>query len=223
MLRELYLDLRKGILDGKINYIKAFMLLFDAAVFITVAIIILIAYFTLSFLGIVKTTTITTIIMIIWAIGYLRFFIFFRMTDKRFRRFSHIFGRSGKLISKSDWLIIKKLYPSLYNALISKKSFGYCYFYSREIALIIPGLKLMYCTVGKGDKVTGHSVLVKNNMVFDTNCLQHFDLRDYIQSCNLKVFKIYSFKEYSQADFFDKIRPDFTKWCADNNAYCCPQ
>lgn len=107
MFRELYLDLRNGMLDGKINYIKAFIMLFDATVFIAIAIIILVTYLTVSFLGIVKTTTITTIIIVIWAIGYLKFFVFFRLTDTRLRRFSHIFGRSGKLITKSDWLIIK--------------------------------------------------------------------------------------------------------------------
>lgn len=135
-----------------------------------------------------------------------------------------LFGRYGKVVSKADWKSIKKQWPRKeYKEAISKKSCGYCYFYSWAIAQHLKDAKLMYCSQTLKDGPTAHAVIVKDNCVYDTNNRRHHNYDEYIERYNIVVYKMFSEEEYRTETFFDDIRPEFVEWCAKNNVYCNPQ
>lgn len=135
-----------------------------------------------------------------------------------------LFGKYGRVITRQDWKNIKKYCLKLYLNAFSKKSKGKCYYFSRALALYLTDAKLLYCSVNTFDnKRTGHSVILKNNCVYDTNAKKHFDYDTYSKVTDLTVYKVFSYEEYSKKTFFDDIRDDFVKWCSDNNTYCLPQ
>jgi len=137
---------------------------------------------------------------------------------------SRLFGRYGRVITKKDWDNIKKKHPLLYKEAFSKVSYGHCYFYSWAIATHLEDAKLMYCSIkDKDGNPTAHAVIVKNNCVYCTNARQHHDLEEYKEILGVNVYKMFSEKEYRTMQFFDNIRDDFVKWCAERNVYCDPQ
>ena len=130
----------------------------------------------------------------------------------------------GKVVTKKDWENIKKhSNKDAYKAIRTSKSKGYCYFYSRIIASYIKDAKLMYCSVKSGDHFTAHAVVLKDNCVYDTNYRTHCDYDEYIEKENATIYKIFSVDQYRKKSFFDDIREDFKKWCAERNVYCDPQ
>lgn len=135
-----------------------------------------------------------------------------------------LFGRYGKVVSKKDWKNIKKYWPKeAYKEAISKKSCGYCYFYSWAIAQCLKDAKLMYCSQMIKGRASAHAVIVKDNCVYDTNVRRHFDYNEYIELYDIVIYKMFSEEEYRMKHFFDNIRPEFVEWCANNNVYCKPQ
>ena len=135
-----------------------------------------------------------------------------------------LFGRYGKVVSKKDWKNIKKYWPKeAYKEAISKKSCGYCYFYSCAIAQCLKDAKLMYCSQMIKCRASAHAVIVKDNCVYDTNVRRHFDYNEYIELYDIVIYKMFSEEEYRMKHFFDNIRPEFVEWCANNNVYCKPQ
>ena len=154
------------------------------------------------------------------------------MCTKLYKRFFMIIstillyclGRYGKVVTKKDWDKIRESSPEKYREILSKKSIGYCYYYSREIALYLEDAELMYCSIIEVDGTnTAHSVILKNNCVYDTNERKHFDFKKYTKKFRVNVYKIFFKNEYQSDDFYDNIRDDFIRWCAERNVYCNPQ
>lgn len=130
------------------------------------------------------------------------------------------FGKYGKVITWEDWSKIRKHCPKLYRQALSKISYGYCYDYTRLIALYLTDATLLYCSVVKIDGTrTGHCVIMKNNYIYDTNAKLHVSYENYSNSRQLLVYKIFTYEEYSKASFFDDILPDFERWCSENNTF----
>ena len=133
----------------------------------------------------------------------------------------HLFGKYGYCVSKKDWAIIKKKSPNVYKFLNSKKSSGTCYLSSWLIALHLKGAQIMYLGYGDSkDTLTAHAVVVKGNVVYDTNARMHANIFEYLEFSNAKVFKIYDEKQYRKKSFFDDIRDEFVPWCQENNITC---
>lgn len=137
----------------------------------------------------------------------------------------YFYGRYGKVVTKEDWKKIKKKCHKLYRDIWwSKRYYGHCYFYSWCVALFLKDAELMICSIDKGNgERTGHSVIVKDNCVFDTNNRQHFELDEYKKIRNVIIYKMFSGKEYRSKTFYADIREDFTKWCKEHNTYCNPE
>lgn len=135
------------------------------------------------------------------------------------------YGRYGRVVTKEDWMKIKKKCLRIYRDIWwSKKYYGHCYFYSWCVAMLLKDAELMYCSIDKGNgNRTGHSVIVKNNCVFCTNSRQHFDLEEYKKMRRVIIYKMFSREEYISKTFFDDNREDFKKWCAQHNTYCNPE
>jgi len=150
---------------------------------------------------------------------------FFKVTRHlSYKLLFKLFGRYGKVVSKKDWKNIKKqLSKEYYKAAISKKSCGYCYFYSWAIAQCLKDAKLMYCSQRTKNGRTGHAVIVKDNCVYDTNFRKHFDYNEYRELYDIVIYKMFLEEEYAKETFFNDIRPGFVEWCSKNNAYCKPQ
>lgn len=133
-------------------------------------------------------------------------------------------GRYGKVVTRKDWVYIKKNNLEFYRKILSSDSIGYCYYYSRELALLLKDAKIMYCSIEVEDgEKTGHAVILKNDCVYSTNTREHYCLNVYKKMRGFEIFKIFSEEEYRKEDFFDNIREDFVKWCAERNVYCDPQ
>ena len=129
----------------------------------------------------------------------------------------------GKVVSKKDWKNVRKYCKRLYKDLISEKSYGYCYFYSWALAMYLKNAEIMYCAIQIDGRPSGHSVIVKNNCIYDTNDKKHYDYDEYIKDHEAMIYKTFSKNEYKKDTFFDDIRPGFVEWCKENNAYCDPQ
>ena len=133
-------------------------------------------------------------------------------------------GRNGNCVTKHDWRKIKRVSSNFYKILFSEESNGHCYFFSWALALRLNDAKLVYgCQLSKKGKLEAHAFILKNNSVFDTNALTHFDYNEYLESNAVQIYKIFSPEEYETIGFFDNIREDFKQWCEARNAYCDPQ
>ena len=134
-----------------------------------------------------------------------------------------LFGKYGKVLTKSDWKRIRRDDNEWYKFVLSKKSCGFCYYCSWRTALYIKDAKVMYCSIDSRKGPTGHAVIVKNNRVYDTNKRRHFEYDEYIKLFNVHVYKMFSYGEYAKQSFFDDIRQGFVEWCAENHVYCDPE
>lgn len=222
--RKNLLELKEGWLSAKVeSYVDVIRL----ANYIIISIIFIILM-ELAFLMLISKMFIISFIVAAIAI----FELFFFLTNKKMHglitRFStkvlwHFFGRYGRVVTKEDWKNIKRFCPETYKYIWSKKSDGHCYITSASIALFLDDAKIMYCSIKGKNGDTGHSVIVKNNCVYDTNQRLHYDLEEYKKIFEVNVYKIFSKEEYNDEEFFDNIRDGFVKWCAERNVYCNPQ
>ena len=147
----------------------------------------------------------------------------FKMTGyMSYKLLFYLFGRYGKVVTRQDWKNVKKYGKVLYKDLFSKESYGHCYYYSRALAMYLEDAQLMYCSIPAAGEITGHSVIVKNNCVYDTNDRRHYDYEEYIKK-EVEIYKFFSEEDYRKESFFDDIRQDFVEWCAERNVYCSPQ
>lgn len=147
----------------------------------------------------------------------------FKVTGKlSYKLLFYLFGRYGKVVSKEDWKNIKKCHKEFYKEAVSKKSCGFCYYFSWTIALHLKDAKLLYCSQRQDVGHGGHAVIVKNNCVYDTNNRRHYDYKEYLELFDIVVYKIFKEEEYRKESFFDDIRPGFVEWCKENNVYCDP-
>ena len=93
-----------------------------------------------------------------------------------------------------------------------------CYDCSRDIALFLEDAKLMYCSQKLANgTISGHSVILKDNYVYDTNKKMHFNLNNFLKSYGVTVYKTFSVEEYSNENFFKNIKSDWILWCNQNN------
>lgn len=139
------------------------------------------------------------------------------------RIFNYFFARYGKVITRNDWKRIRKNNKKAYKLIWDKNSIGKCYGITYILATWIKDAKIMYCSIECKNGRTAHAVLLKNNCIYDTNIRQHYDYDEYIEMLKVEVYQIFEKEVYSKRSFFDDIRDDFKKWCAERNVYCDPQ
>lgn len=180
---------------------------------------ILLFFLKLKWIGILICT-----ISVIYMISSVCFERVYDITLHISKKILQCFLKYGKVVGKQDWKNVKKYCKILYKDLRSKESYGYCYFYSRMLALYIDDAQLMYCAIKINDEErTGHSVIVKNHCIYDTNTKFHYDYDEYIEETDAIIYKIFSKEEYEKESFFDDIRSGFIEWCKEKNAYCQPE
>lgn len=131
--------------------------------------------------------------------------------------------RYGKVVSPKDWKNLRKKHRKLYKALRTKRSCGYCYLFSCALAICIKDAEVLYCTIQIDGQPSGHSVVLKNNCIYDTNQKKHYSYEFFLEDSGAEVYKIFTKDEYAKRSFFDDIRPGFVEWCKERNAYCDPQ
>lgn len=223
--RQRFLEMKEGFLDAKSETMK------DAFSLANKVVIGTIYLFACCLSTIFMTYNLAPVTYIFYAIASVAL-VAFGHSRKLFNKVMplstelllHFFGKYGRVVTEQDWKYIKKQNYKLYREVNSKESCGYCYFYSWAVALLLRDAKLMYCSIeGEGGKDTAHAVILKNNCVYCTNARRHFSLEEYKDYLNVKIYKIFSEKEFVSETFFDDIREDFVKWCAENNVYCDPQ
>lgn len=123
------------------------------------------------------------------------------------------------VLSRNSWSKIKSFDLGLYNDLLSDESIGCCYYYSREIGLIIKDVDLIWCSISdpfNKDKCYAHAIIKKNEYIYDTNHRMSYNFDDYAKLYNLKIFKEWSYDQYSNENFSLNIRKDFRNWCIQN-------
>ena len=223
-IRERFKEMKEGFLTAKSD--AAFpAYVFANAIFI--CLIYIIAY-AISVIVYHNLSNIAGLCMI--AISTILLFVFI-LCDRAFsktmpisaRIFTHLFGRYGLVVSKDDWKLIKKYDKEAYKFIWDKENIGHCYAVAWVLALRIKDAKIMYCSVAGKDGPTGHSVVVKNNCVYDTNFRRHYDYDEYLRNLKGEVYKIFEKEDYCTKSFFDDIRQGFVDWCAERNVYCDPQ
>lgn len=224
--RQYFFEIKEGFLDAKNETTQPAVEL-AYTVFIC-TIYLMLSLFPAILDEVFNLTLYAYIILSILTIALFIFVIYPKAIEWASRFSTHLlfklFGRYGRVVTNEDWKRIKKKCPKLYKDLFSKKSYGHCYFYSWKIALFLKDAELMYGSFKRSDgSSSGHSVIVKNNCVYDTNSRLHYDIDEYKQLLDFDVYKMFSEKEYRTKDFFDNIRDGFVQWCAERNAYCNPE
>lgn len=87
------------------------------------------------------------------------------------------------------------------------------------LALILKDVNLVWGSVDcpVGHQRYAHAFIVKNEYVYDSNFRLCYKFEDYSKFSNLRIYKIWSYAEYSINDFRSTIREDFRKWCQENS------
>lgn len=225
-IRQYFFKVKEGFLDAKNETTQPAI---ELAYYVFIcAIYLMLSLFPTILEEVFNLTLYVYIILAILTIAFFIFIIYPKAIEWA-SRFStallfKLFGRYGRVVTKEDWKNIKKADFQLYKELCTNKSRGYCYFYSRKIALFLKDAQLMYGSFKCFDgSPSGHSVIVKNNCVYDTNARIHYDIDEYKKLVEFNIYKIFSEEDYRKEDFFDNIRDGFVQWCAERNVYCYPQ
>lgn len=141
-----------------------------------------------------------------------------RFLESNIRRY--FITPKGKALNKEDFKVIKKQNPSLYWEITSDYSGGKCYSYAREIALLFPDSKLIYCAATnpfKENQVFAHAALERNGEIYDTNRRMSYKIEDYQKIFKTQIYKRWTYNEFSKVSFREDVRDDFRKWCEVNN------
>lgn len=145
---------------------------------------------------------------------------YFDNSDKLCDLFLKLFTLfNNRILSIKDWKIIKSLDPKLYLDLTSDASFGFCYHYSRELGLVLKNVSLVWCSLyGPLEHCHfAHAFILKDGYLYDSNLRLSYKFEDYAKITNLKVYKTWSYEEFSIPNFRSSVREDFRKWCKENN------
>lgn len=128
----------------------------------------------------------------------------------------------SNVISKYGWKKIKRADVGLYMDLLSDECRNVCYYYAREIALIVKDVKLMYVSVCdhlNNNKTCAHVIIRRNDEIYCTNFRRTFKLDDYTRFFDMKIYKEWDYQQYSNPDFRKLVKKDFVKWCNENDVY----
>lgn len=128
--------------------------------------------------------------------------------------------QKGNALNKEDFKVIKKQDPRLYYTITSDYCACKCYYYAREIALLFPDSKLIYCAATnpfKEEEIFAHAVLERNGEIYDTNRRMSYKIEDYEKIFKLQIYKKWTYDEFSKEVFQEEVREDFRKWCQENN------
>ena len=126
----------------------------------------------------------------------------------------------GAVISKAEWRKIKKKDKYFFQDITSDECNHKCYYYARELALIIKDVKLMYvsiCDYAHDNEKYAHAIIRRDNKIYDTNLRRTFNLDKYTKLCGMEIYKEWNYEEYSKIDFYKCVKEDFVSWCNKNN------
>ena len=206
--------LKDGFLAGSFNE------QFEIALYTTYLLILIISYLIFFISRTVFHLNHLTTFVIEVTIELLLLYFSYRLSYLTLKIILFFFGRYGRVVTKKDWKNMKKYGRKLYKLIWSNKSYGHCYDISRAIAVHLSDVQLMYCAIScKDGSLTCHSVIVKNNSVFDTNLKIHENYDEFIEDRKAIVYKFFSYEEYIKESFFNDIEDDLLKWCINNNVY----
>lgn len=142
-----------------------------------------------------------------------------RLQEKIIKNFVTI---KSNVISKSGWKKIKKVNKGLYKDLLSDECRNVCYYYAREIALIVKDVKLMYvsiCDHLNDNETCAHVIIRRNDEIYCTNFRRTFKLEDYTRFFDMKIYKEWDYEEYKNPDFCKLVKKDFVNWCNENDVH----
>lgn len=127
---------------------------------------------------------------------------------------------NGKALGRKEWKTIKKQDIELYNDLLCDNCEHICYHYSLKIAKIIKDSTLIWGGIEDpfkdGHVYYAHAVILRNNYVYDSNLHQSISYADFIKLYKFKLYKKWSYDNYSQNHFRDSERKEFRNWCEKN-------
>lgn len=131
-----------------------------------------------------------------------------------------------KVISFKDWKIIKKRNKVLYDKARSEDCNHQCYFTSYALANTLenPDIKVLWICIETLNEKCGHSVIVRNDKIYDSNLRRTYNREEYLKAFKAEVFKEYSIEEYmskanTQQTYFTFLDwEEFGEWCKVRNA-----
>ena len=132
-------------------------------------------------------------------------------------------SKKGKALGKKEWKMIKESDIGLYNDLLCEECNHCCYFYSLEIAKIIKDSILIWGAIEdpfeNTKKYYAHAFILRNGYIYDSNMRQSIKYEDFVKIFNFKLYKEWSYEDYSIDRFRDKERSNFRNWCKKNNVF----
>lgn len=141
-------------------------------------------------------------------------------------KFQNLWLLNQKVISFKDWKVIKKRNKVLYDKARSESCNHKCYFTTYGIANTLenPDIKVLWICIETLNQKCGHSVIVRNNQIYDSNLRRTYNRDEYLKAFKAEVFKEYYIEEYmsqanmQQTHFTFLDWEEFGEWCKVRNA-----
>ena len=125
----------------------------------------------------------------------------------------------GRIVTRRAWKRLKRNNFSLYQDLITDECLHKCYLYSRELALELKNVNLVWCSIVEptDNKRYAHAFIKKGNEMYCTNVKRITVLKDYEKLHDMEIYKEWTYQEYSSETFYKDVREGFYNWCEENN------
>lgn len=138
----------------------------------------------------------------------------------------------GDALSKSDFEIIKRSNPTLYDSISSQGCLGHCYITSYELLETLQKGEIEFVAIRKATPILDdeeihdgrafkiHVLYLNNGWAFDTYSRRQYPIEKLHQIFNAKVYKSFDFNDICNKSFNDFGKEqDFgiSKWCNDND------
>lgn len=144
-----------------------------------------------------------------------------------FYLYFELYTKKGQAITNKDFTYIRKNNPLLYKDIKEHYCDGLCVYFSYLILntlqngqIYFVALKSIYPSETHNYYFM-HALYVNNNWCFDTGSVRQYKLEDFLNICNGKIYKIFSFSDIkkfsSYGDFVDKTSNSLDKWCKEND------
>ncbi len=144
-----------------------------------------------------------------------------------FQLYWNLYTKKGQAISNDDFVLLKRNSPSLYKDIKKHYCKGFCVYFSYNILITLKKGQIYFVALKSVyPKETHnyyfiHTLYVNNGWCFDTDSVRQYKLEDFLNICNGKIYKVFSFADIqnfsSFDDFVDKITKSLQEWCKEND------
>ncbi len=144
-----------------------------------------------------------------------------------FYLYFELYTKKGQAISNDDFTYLRKNAPKLYKDIKEHYCKSFCEYFSYSILKSLQNGQIYFVALKSVYPSETHNyyfmhvLYVNNNWCFDTGSVRQYRLEEFLNVCNGKIYKIFSFPDIkkfsSYCDFVDNTEKALNKWCKEND------